>query len=273
LVEAVWEAVRDAELDPSRFLAYAIGRIAKTRDEIALTGLLARVEAAFRRYLDDAQRDAIAPALERALRADDAPAGSPRQLLLTRAFIAIAWSPAGLHELKWLFANADLAPRDRFRIVQRLYVRGDPLAPALLALQAGADESDDGRRYAFAAAAADGGAKRRLFREFVEDKSLPEGWIEAALGPLNAPEQAALTQPLVADALAQLPVLKRSRKIFFVGNWLEAFIGGQTGPEALAEVQAFLARGDLDADLRLKVLEALDGLERAVRIRKKYPAS
>jgi aminopeptidase N len=157
--------------------------------------------------------------------------------------------------------------------VQRLYVRADPAGPRAAAQQAGADASDDGRRYAFAAAAADGSAKLRLFRALVEDKSLPEGWIEAALGPLNAPEQAALTQPLLDEALAQLPALKRTRKIFFVNHWLEAFVGGQTGPQALAEVQALLARRDLDADLRLKGLEALDGLERAVRIRKKYAAS
>jgi aminopeptidase N len=230
------------------------------------------MEAAFRRYLNDAQRDAIAPALERALRADNAPAGSSRSLLLTRAFIGIAWSPAALQELKWLIEKPGLASRDRFRVVQRLSTRGDPQAPALLAAQAAADPSDDGRRYAFAVSAADAGAKQRLFRSFVDDKALPESWIEAALGAFNAPEQAALTLPVLNDALAQLPELKRSRKIFFVNNWLEAFVGGQTDAKALAEVEAFLRRGNIDADLRLKLLEAMDGLERAVRIRKKFAA-
>jgi aminopeptidase N len=272
LVEAVWESVREAELAPMRFLAYAIARLPKTRDDIALGGLLARMEAAFRRYLNDAQRNAIAPALERALRADNAPAGSSRSLLLTRAFIGIAWSPAALQELKWLIEKPGLASRDRFRAVQRLSTRGDPQAPALLAAQAAADPSDDGRRYAFAVSAADAGAKQRLFRSFIDDKALPESWIEAALGAFNAPEQAALTLPVLDDALAQLPELKRSRKIFFVNNWLEAFVGGQTDAKALAEVEAFLRRGNIDADLRLKLLEAMDGLERAVRIRKKFAA-
>jgi aminopeptidase N len=272
LVEAVWESVREAELAPARFLAYAVAQLPKTQDDIALSGLLARIEAAFRRYLDDAQRDAIAPALERALRTDHAPASNSRKLLLMRAFIALAWSPAAMHELKWLFANAGLAPRDRFRIVQRLYVRGDPQAPAMLEQQAAADTSDDGRRYAYAAAAADASAKQRLLRAFVEDRTLPESWIEAALAPFNAPEQAAQTQALLTEALAQLPRLKRRHKIFFVGSWLDAFIGGQTAPEALAGVEAFLQRGGIDAGLRLKVLEAMDGLERAVRIREKFAA-
>ncbi|MNC87811.1 hypothetical protein D3C83_35710 [compost metagenome] len=79
--------------------------------------------------------------------------------------------------------------------------------------------------------------------------------------------------PVLDEALAQLPELKRTRKIFFVNNWLEAFIGGQTDAKALADAEAFLRRGNIDADLRLKLLEAMDGLERAVRIRKKFAAS
>ena len=110
----------------------------------------------------------------------------------------------------------------------------------------------------------------KTFREFLDRRDLPESWIEAALAPLNAPEQAALTQPLVAEALERLPELKRTRKIFFVNNWLAAFLGGQTSPDALAEVKAFLREAKLDRDLRLKVLEAVDGLERAVRIRARF---
>ena len=268
IVEALWESVRDAELAPGRFLAYAAYQLPKTRDDIALSALLARIEAAFRRYLNDAQRDAVAVAVERSLREEGA-SGS-RKLLLTRAFIELAWSPEGLRELKQLLGDPLMASRDRFRIIQRLTVRGDPDASALLAAQAAADRGDDGRRYAFAAGAADAAAKQRLFKAFVDDKALPEGWIEAALGALNSPEQAALTQPLLAEALARLPELKRRRKIFFVGNWLAAFIGGQTGAGALAEVEAFLQRSDVDADLRLKILEAMDGLERTVRIRKRF---
>jgi aminopeptidase N len=278
LVEALWESVRDAELAPGQFLGFAVFQLPKTRDDIALSVLLARIEAAFRRYLNDAQRDAVATEIERALLQEGAlAAGSTsRRLLMLRAFIDVAWSPSALADLKRLLGSSPaipgttLASRDRFRIVQRLMVRGDADAKALLAAQAAADRGDDGRRYAYAAGAADPAAKRTLFKAFLDDKALPESWIEAALGSLNAPEQAAFTQPLLAEALARLPELKRTRKIFFVGNWLAAFIGGQTGPGALAEVESFLRRGDLDADLRLKVLEAMDGLERAIRIRARF---
>jgi len=278
LAEALWESVRDAALAPERYLRYLLHRIPRTSDDIALAGLLGRLEIAFRRYLSDAQRDALAAEVERTLLAEGALAASEesRRLILLRSYGEVAWSARGLEDLGRLLEDPSsrLASRDRFRFIQRLLVRGDPDAPRRLAAQAAADRSDDGRRYAYAAGAAssDAGLKRVLFKSFLEDRSLAEGWIEAALGPLNAPEHAALTAPLLAEALARLPELKRRHRIFFVNGWLAAFIGGQAEPGALAAVEAALRDARLDPDLRLKVLEAADGLERAVRIRARYAA-
>ena len=118
------------------------------------------------------------------------------------------------------------------------------------------------------------GAKRSYFAQFVGDRNLAESWIEAGVGPFNTPRQAALTLPYLEPALAELPTLKRTRKIFFVNGWLAAFIGGQCDARAAATVRDFLAREQsLDRDLRLKVLEAADGLERCVRIRAKFAAA
>ncbi|HKQ50731.1 MAG TPA: hypothetical protein VJT74_00080, partial [Pyrinomonadaceae bacterium] len=118
---------------------------------------------------------------------------------------------------------------------------------------------------------ADAEVKRRYFDAYLTDAKLAESWIEASVGPLNAVRQAELTRPLLDPALRELPRLKRTRKIFFVNGWLAAFIGGQCDPQALAIVQNFLEREQgLDRDLRLKVLEVADGLERCVRIRGRY---
>ena len=60
-------------------------------------------------------------------------------------------------------------------------------------------------------------------------------------------------------------------KIFFVNGWLGSFIGGQKSSEALAIVNRFLADNPgLDRDLRLKILENVDLIERSVRIRKAF---
>jgi aminopeptidase N len=280
LAEALWEAVREAELAPQRYLEYALRELPRTQDDIALSALLARIEVAFRRYLTDSQRDTAASAIERALLAEGALAAATqsKRVFYLRAFFSIAWTRDALGELKRLLDGAlqvpgvQLASRDRFRMIERLLTRDDPEAASRLAAQAAADRGDDGRRYAYGAgaAAADVAVKRALLRAFREDASLPESWIEQALAPFNAPEHAALTRPLLGEALALLPELKRTRKIFFVNNWLAAFVGGQTDAEALAVIETLLASQRLEPDLRLKLLEAADGLERSVRIRARF---
>ncbi len=278
LAEALWESVRDAELAPAAFIDWALALLAEEEDDVILAGLLARVEAAFRRYLDDAQREAIAPRLERTLSEAMLTEGPrSRRILLFRAFAALAWTPAALVDLRKMLEGelqlpeVALGVRDRFRLAARLVLRGHAAGPGLLAVLAEAERGDDARRHAFAASAAMPGAeaKRAMFERFIGDAQLPESWIEEALAPFNAPEHAAHTRALLTRALAQLPQLKRTRKIFFVERWLDAFLGGQADAQALAQVHRLL-EGTLDEDLRLKVLEAADGLERAARIRERY---
>jgi len=279
--DALWESVREAELAPADYIAFVVRAAPPETDPVTLASLLARAEAAFRVYLSERQRDAAAPGLERVLvdgmRAGDTPG---RRITFFRAFADTAWSVPGRATLKELLARTveipgvTLSSRDRFRIVSRLLVLGDPDADALLAAQAAADTSDDGRRYAYAAAAArrDAAVKSRYLERALGDATLPESWIEASLAAQNAPEHASLTAPLVEPALRALPALKRSRKIFFVNEWLGAVLGGQLDAESLATVERFLERPGLDPDLRLKVLEAVDPLERAVRIRARFAA-
>jgi len=94
---------------------------------------------------------------------------------------------------------------------------------------------------------------------------------KAAFGPFNSTRHSEITLPYLEKVLAELPNLKRSRKIFFVNGWLGAFIGGQKSDAALAIVNKFLADNPgLDKDLRLKILENVDVIERAVKIRAKW---
>ena len=72
------------------------------------------------------------------------------------------------------------------------------------------------------------------------------------------------------SALEALPQIKRERKIFFLVDWLDDFIGGQQSAVAQAEVHDFL-RTDLDRDLQLKVMQAVDELDRTVKIHQKFP--
>ena len=170
-------------------------------------------------------------------------------------------------------ADLPLKSKDRFDIVTRLIILGDPDGLKLLADLEKTEASDDARRWAYAAKAGvpTAESKAKYWNDFVSNKEISESWIEAAFGPWNSIRHERLTLPYLERALKELPNHKRSRKIFFVNGWLGAFIGGQRSEEALAIVNKFLADNpSLDRDLRLKVLENVDVIERAVKIRQKF---
>ena len=289
--ESLWEAVREAGLDPARYIDLLLTQLPGERNEIIAAGMLARLRAASLRYLGETRRAALAPRIEDFLYAQMLTAlGNSRRIEYFRAFADLARSDQGRARLKDLLTGRIAVPgvalrsRDRFRVLQSLLAAGDTDAPRLLDELSAADTSSEGRRYSFAAAAAapDAAAKRALYTRFMEDPRLPEAWIEEALGPLNMLEHAPLTAALLGEALAALPRLKRERKIFFINAWLDNFIGGQTARASVQKVGRFLdenrpARNKpagklLDEDLRLKVLESLDTLERTVRVRERFSA-
>ncbi len=276
---SLWESVRDAEIAPLAYLDLVVRVAPVERDPVTLASLLQRAQVAFLHYASDAQRDAVAPHFEQLLAEGMLRADTPgRRITFFRTFTASAWSESGSSRLKSLLANTlqipgvKLSSRDRFRAITRLLALDDPEAKELLSAQIAADSGDDGRRYAFAAAAAERSAeaKRVYFERFFNEQSLPESWIDAALGSFNAVEHAELTQPYLDLALAALPEFKRTRKIFFVNNWLAAFIGGQVDAAALEQVESFARQPELEPDLKLQLLEAMDGLARTVKIRARF---
>jgi aminopeptidase N len=276
LLDTLWDEVRDARLAALAGIDLALAQAPRESDELTVASLVGRTQTALRGYLSDAQRAAAAPRVEAALAAGMTGAADKGQrITYFRAFVGAATTAEARAELKALLAGTREVPgvalssRDRFRIVERLLALGDPEAETLLAAQSQADLSDNGRRYAYAVGASrpDPAAKRRQFAGWLDDPALPESWIEESLAPFNTVEHARATAPFLEAALAQLPKLKRERKIFFVNNWLAAFLGGQADPAAVATAKRFLREAKLDPDLRRKVLEHLDGLERTVKIR------
>jgi hypothetical protein len=84
-------------------------------------------------------------------------------------------------------ASIPLKTKDRFDIVTKLAILGDPDAPELLAGLEKSETSDDAKRYAYAARAAFPTKENRekFWNDFVNNKDISESWIEAAMGPCN----------------------------------------------------------------------------------------
>lgn len=276
----LWDEVRAARLHPARFVRLVMRDVPSETDEQLVPSQLGRLARAMSAYLVDEARDSLQVSVERFLWSG---AGDPARSYGIRrayldAFISVSRSPAALARLRDVLA-ADSAAGDlvrdplRWEIVTHLTVLGARDAEQRLAAQIARDSTPDGRRRAFTVGAARGTAavKAEYFRRYFADSTLNEDWASGSLGAFNALDHQALTRPYLRAALDSLPFIQANRRIFFLGSWLGAFLGGQSDAAALDIVQKFL--GDhpkLPLDLRQKVLQNADELARTVRIRAEF---
>ena len=276
LWSALWDQVRDARMDPAQFAKLVLAELPEETDEQLAPILLSRLDRTTRAYLSDIDRERMRKDAERVLwnGAHDTrkPYGIRKGFLDT--FIQLATTVEGLSIVRSLLsvdsiAGEPLRDPTRWEIVNRLLVVGTSDAESALSTQARRDTTPDGRRRAFIAGAARRSAttKSDYFSRYFADQNLNEDWASGSLATFNAVEHQDLTLPFLRAALDSLPYIQANRRIFFLGSWLGAFLGGQGSDEALQVVRRFLAEHPaLPKDLRQKVLQNADELERTVRI-------
>jgi aminopeptidase N len=280
---ALWDLVRDARLAPTDFIAAATRELPRERDEQIAAGLVGRLTRAASTYLSDAQQQNVVGSVENLLLAgaSNANAGYGMRKSQLDAYIGLARTPQALDRLRaWLdstsTAGLPLRQPTRWAIVTRLIERGAPNADALLTAEEAHDTTTSGKRSAFVAGAGRPATavKQRYFDRYFRDTTLNEDWATASLRAFNAGDQSMLTKPYLVPSLDSLPWIQKNRRIFYLGSWLNSFIGGQRSAEALRDIDSFLERRpNLPLDLRQKILQSRDDLERTVRIREKYAQS
>jgi aminopeptidase N len=277
---ALWDEVRAARLDPARFVRAALRALPTERDEQIAPVLLGRVVRATMSYLAPRARVELLPEVERTLRAGADDPSRPYGIRKSHldAYIAVATTAGAVSSLDALLdsttaAGAPLRPPTRWAIVTALIARGAPTAEARFSSEARRDSTSEGRRRAFVAGAAwpDSTVKAAYWGRYFGDRELNEDWVTASLRSFNEPDQDALSRRYLVPAIDSLPWIQRNRRIFFLGSWVGAFFDGQRTAAALADVDSVLAaHPDLPADLRDKILQARDELERTVTIRARF---
>ena len=280
---AMWDLVRDARLAPSTFIATAMRELPKESDEQIASGIVGRLTRATSTYLSDAQQAAVIGGVEQLLLsgASDSKLSYGMRKTQLDAFISSARTPASIGRLMaWLdsssTAGLPLRQPTRWTIIQHLVERSAPNADAFITSEAHRDTTTNGRRSAFIAGAARPRAevKHEYFDRYFRDTTLNEDWATASLRAFNTPDQSSLTLRYLTPALDSLPWIQRNRRIFYLGSWLGGYIGGQRSAEALKTIDSFLAtHPTLPLDLKQKILQTRDDLERTVKIREKFASS
>jgi len=277
---ALWDLVREALLSPQRFVRLAIRELPREQDEQIVSGIISRLTRATSAYLPPVLRDATLPDVERTLLDGANNAESPYGIRKANfdAWVRVAATQPTVALLAGMLDSTTIAGEPlraptRWAIVTRLMALGVPGATDLLAREEARDQTAEGVRRAFVARAAspDPAVKQQYFQRYFADSTLNEDWATASLDAFNTLESQSLTLPYLTPALDSLPWIQRNRRIFFLGSWIGAFVDGQTSDSALTVVRDFLSgRSDLPIDLRRKVLQATDELERTVRIRRTF---
>ncbi|MEO7359146.1 MAG: M1 family aminopeptidase [Gemmatimonadaceae bacterium] len=277
---ALWDQVREAQFDPMRFARLALKELPREKDEQIFPNVLGRLTRTLSTYAGPVQHAGLLPDVESALWAGANDAGRTYGIrkAYADAYIGIAESPAAIKNLIGILSADSLAGEPvkdptRWEVVNRLTVMNAPGALERVAMQAARDTTADGKRRAFSVGAArkDAAVKRDYFKRYFADKALNEDWASGSLGAFNAQEHGALTLPYLRQALDSLPYVQKNRRIFFLGSWLGAFIGGQRSEAAQAVVRKYLADNPaLPLDLKQKVLQTADELDRTVKIRKRW---
>ncbi|MGH9935203.1 MAG: M1 family metallopeptidase, partial [Blastocatellia bacterium] len=219
---ALWDAVREVEMNPRDYIALALKTLPAEADPELTQSLLDRLTRAFERYLSESEQMAIAPRIEslcldRMMKADEV----DLRIIYFRAFRSVATTAEARGRLKDLLSgktsapSVEIKPLDRWRIIAALLAQRDTEAENLLDAERKRDTSDDGRKQAYVAevARADTATKQRYFNDYLNNRSVPEDWVEGSLAAFNSPSQSSLTLPYLKPALEALPQVKRERKI------------------------------------------------------------
>ncbi len=279
---ALWDLVRDARIAPERFAAVALRELPNERDEQLSGSIVGRLSTVLTRYAAASVRDSLLPSVERVLLAGATdsvrPYGQRKSQL--DAVIGLARTDGALRQLDaWLdsttAAGLPLRAPSRWSIVTRLISRGAASADARLVAETRRDSTSEGKRLAFVAGAArpTRDAKQVYFTRWFADRELNEEWVTSSLRAFNDPEHAELTREFLVSSLDTLPWIQRNRRIFFLGSWLSAAIGGQTSGQALQDIDRWMAaHRDLAPDLAQKILQTRDELERTVAIHRAFGA-
>ncbi|HEX6746034.1 MAG TPA: M1 family aminopeptidase [Longimicrobium sp.] len=276
---ALWDLVRETRLPPARFAEIALRELPRERDEQIASVILNRGVGALEWYASDADAARLFPAWERLLaaRAGDASLGYGMRKESLDALVDGARTPEARAILREYLAGtrqfdgAAVRQPTRWSIVQRLLALGEPDARALYDAEVRRDSTPEAGRRAYVARAAtpDSAVKAEYFRRYLDDPTLNEEWVTASLGAFHDGEQTRLTLPFLRPSLERLEWIRNNRRIFFLPSWINAFVRGQRSAEALAIVDRLLAEHpELPVDIRRKVLQARDELERTVAIRR-----
>lgn len=279
---AAWDMTRDAEVSTGDYLALVISGIGSESDVGVVQGVLRQLRTAIDVYAAPGHRGEYSARLASATHsfATQAEPGSDHQLAFARAFVASATTTAQLDvvdglldgSIMWdgLVIDTDL----RWFLLQRLVAAGR-LEDDAIEAEVRRDDTATGRRQAALARAArpTAVAKDLAWAEAIDRTDLPNAIMEATIAGFMQPDHTDLLRPYRDRFFADLPRVWSDRtnetaSSITMGLYPALLVDAET----VEATNAFLAESNTATQSpagRRLLIEGRDGVERAMRARKK----
>ncbi|HRI52416.1 MAG TPA: aminopeptidase N, partial [Pseudomonadota bacterium] len=249
--------LRDAKISPAAYLETVFKQLAGEADPQILSDVLRPLGREVVRYIAPARRAALRGRLETFMKAqlDGAEAGSDRQLLYYKGYLAAAITPAAEGFLQALLRGGSTIPglplnQDRrWGIIQALARLGAANARELIAAELARDSTDEGRKGGFNAEAQlpDGAVKNKWFRRITRsspeatENKLAAGDLREAMELFAVPGQEPLLQSFVDPYFSELVALAgKGEDNMYLQRMSEVMYPADCAPALIEKTAAFL---------------------------------
>jgi len=273
---ALWETMLDGDVSANVAIDLALQALPREGDELNVQRILEDLAGAFWTFTSDSRRDALAPRIERALRAglDRAKTAS-----LKGAYFATLRNVAITEPtLRWLESmwhgdvqvpGLTLSEADDVQLAMELGVRAVPGWDSILEQQVARTKNPDRKarlQFVRPALSSDPTTRDAFFASLAHvENRRHEAWVLDGLHYLHHPLRAAASEKLIRPSLEMLEDIQRTGDIFFPKRWMDRTLGGHRSPTAAQIVRTFVSGLPKDYPDRLRriILSSADMLFRA----------
>ena len=274
----IWDDMLYGHAKPSQVIELGLKALESENDILNIQRILGRINSAYWSYLTQEQRIGLAEKLEKSYQShlDRAESISLKSTFF-RSLRSITLTDSGYTWLKRIWAKEEsisglpLSERDYIALASELALRGKSDNQAILNSQLDRINNPDRKaRFAFIMPALSNEENvRDEFFESIkkEENRAREPWVQSAVGYLNHPIRAVSAEKYILPSLELLEEIQRTGDIFFPARFISATLGGHQSENAVQIVNSFLDdRPDYSSQLKLKILQAADGLYRSANI-------
>ncbi|HET8864833.1 MAG TPA: M1 family aminopeptidase [Gracilimonas sp.] len=267
------------EVMPREYL-YKLLELVQTEENQLLIGqILGHIQTIYWDLLNETERNNIAPNIEEILWeqmiAQDEPS---KKKTFFNAYRNIAISKSEVQKIYDIWRGEmeieglNLSETDYISMAGDLAIRMPEKSEDIISTQLeNIENSDRKRRFEFIRPAlySDQQVRDEFFESLKEEENRQtESWVLSALGYLHHPLRVDDSEKYILPSLELLQEIQVTGDIFFPKRWLDVTLGNYSSDTAVQTVRTFLdERPDYNEQLRMKILQAADGMFRANRIK------